>query len=256
MCRYNTSSWFAKCYEVTHDIEPARDTSKRPAEHKTTQTQQPRSGSNLRFCDVWVDLVLEPQKHATINSSLDKISVCSLCLMVVFTVMLWTLPLINSNRPTFGGGPCATPADCSLAGICNLTTRTCECDVGFKGEKCAALAFTGDAFQTVVHLPTRLPIASNGTVQIDTVWGGHALMSTSLPATGGRMSGTGEEEGSRASPPGPTPWHWVGSAMPGSLGNWATGSMAVHAVASAPTGPFTLNAVALHPAPGDLWDSG
>ena len=105
---------------------------------------------------------------------------------------------------------CDTNADCSLAGLC--TSSVCVCDKGFRGSKCDSLDLSGNATTTIDNLP----FTAKSTT-IDTVWGGHAVQEAGA-------SGHGQ------------PWFWFGSALKGSLGNWATGS---NAGSSAPAPTFS-----------------
>lgn len=129
---------------------------------------------------------------------------------------------------------CATAADCSLAGYCDAGGR-CVCDAGFEGDRCAALALSGNSSRALSPARTR---------GVRTVWGGHPVLAANASA-----------------------YHWIGSAISNncSLASWSTNSYAARAAAAAPAlpranvaGPFALAAGAslLPDVPPDNWDAG
>ena len=128
-------------------------------------------------------------------------------IMMMAVAALATCSLFGAAVAVHG---CDTNADCSLAGLC--TSSVCVCDKGFRGSKCDSLDLSGNATTTIDNLP----FTAKSTT-IDTVWGGHAVQEAGA-------SGHGQ------------PWFWFGSALIGSLGNWATGS---NAGSSAPAPTFS-----------------
>jgi hypothetical protein len=129
-----------------------------------------------------------------------------------------------------GASACSINLDCSLAGEC--VSSECICAKGWTGKSCASLKL-GNA--STVRSIGNLPATVNGTL-IKTVWGGHSAM---------------DEHGIS---------HWFGSVIMngGSLAGWSTESALGHAVASSPSGAYTLTDIAVspHDSSAQSWDNG
>jgi hypothetical protein len=103
------------------------------------------------------------------------------------------------------------------------------CGKGWVGENCASLALGNTSIRSIANIPASV----NGTV-IKTVWGGHSVMEHGLS-------------------------HWFGSVIMNgsSLSGWSTESALGHAVASFPSGTYTMSEIVVSPREGSQnWDNG
>ena len=107
---------------------------------------------------------------------------------------------------------CETEIDCQLNGVCSQ--GSCICDSGWRGEKCEELDLLPVDSMTPAY-------GGNGT----TSWGGSVVKSSN---------------GS---------FHMFVAEMANSCGlnTWVTNSIIVHAVASAPEGPYQKREVVMPP---------
>ena len=122
---------------------------------------------------------------------------------------------------------CTSDSDCSLNGVCNVTSGTCACDAAWLGARCQTLHLlpaerssglrlrgSTDASAAPSAITTQAPVLRN----IST-WGGAVQYS--------------EEDGL---------WHMWASQMVGFCGiqSWSTNSQLVHATSDTPTGTYSL----------------
>ena len=112
-----------------------------------------------------------------------------------------------------GVSACTTSHDCSLNGVCTVSTGVCACDVAWKGPTCGQLDLLAPAKLTPAYKPTQ-----------GTSWGG------SVVAHG-------------------TSYHMFVAEMANGCGmkTWATNSIIRHAVSSAPAGPYIAQDTVMPP---------
>lgn len=136
---------------------------------------------------------------------------------------------------------CTSSEDCNMAGVCNLTSHMCQCDIGWTGKDCSLIKFghsymcgKGGLCLNDTHITPNL--SSNATVT--STWGGEAI------------------------PDDQNPPHWhlyaAGFSHNLNLGSWLTDSIVVHASSPNPFGPYTAIDVALGPrgnSSHQYWDS-
>ena len=117
--------------------------------------------------------------------------------------------------------PCATDLDCSLNGVCDVASGVCACDAPWvsdvDGESTVGCSFL-DMAPSPVSPCGAACVFHGGPSSLDTSWTSWGM---SVIAAGGAFHGYVAEMANECD-----------------LSAWTRGSQVVHAVASAPTGPF------------------
>ena len=119
-----------------------------------------------------------------------------------------------------GHAGCRTDVDCSLNGICNISTGQCACDPSWSGDACNTLLLLPAASPTAAHVPGLHTREADG--RNTSSWGGQVLWD---PSTGLYNM-------------------WAAEMINNcGINSWTRNSRIVHATSPRPDGAFTRDSV-------------